>query len=393
MQLILQARNLTTGDGQSLAVGDGHSEPVPFSGIGDFCRRVDLRQVNKRGLECLIKAGALDALGERAKLLAMIDRMMKLSDLYHQASARGQLAFDALAPTAADDSNLLSDQFSVPTVSQKDLLAWEKELLGTYVSEHPLQRLLNAWSGQQKGLYTSLDQIDDSLKGRKVVVTGRVIRSRVVTTRKGDEMAFVELEDLNGSMDVVVFPKTYSNSKELLVEDQLLVIEGRVDVREGKVQIVTDSLQDLALADIGLAAGDGGGEAPAQSPPVKKGGVPAPPWWDGVPVSGLHGGTGTLKASVPRYSVPPLGGAKVHLLEINLHCTGNRESDVQLMRSVYEMLEQRPGPDRFLFNIISDKGRVQLDFPNATTRFESELENALRQTLGADALYVQWTEA
>jgi hypothetical protein len=111
---------------------------------------------------------------------------------------------------------------------------------------------------------------------------------------------------------------------------------------------------------------------------------PAPPRRNGAAAPGLQGGIGTLKASVP---------AKVRLLEINLHCTGDRDSDKQLMRKVYQMLEQRPGPDRFLFNIISDKGRVQLDFPNATTHFEAELENALRQTLGDDALYVQWTEA
>ena len=84
---------------------------------------------------------------------------------------------------------------------------------------------------------------------------------------------------------------------------------------------------------------------------------------------------------------------KVHLLEINLRCSGDHDQDRQMMRKVYRMLEQRPGPDRFLLNIINDKGCVQLDFPNVTTHYEPELDNALRTMLGENALYVQWTEA
>jgi DNA polymerase-3 subunit alpha len=365
------------GEGAVQLILQARTEHGPFTGIGDFCRHVDLGQVNKRGLECLIKAGTLDALGERPKLLAMIDRVMKLSALYHQASAVGQLAFDALAPSASDDSGLLADQFLVPPISQKDALAWEKELLGTYVSDHPLQHLLSARDGQQNRLYTPLDQIDDGLKGHKVVIAGRISRSRLTMTRKNEEMAFVELEDLSGSMDVVVFPRTFSDSKELLVEDQLLAIKGRVEVREGKVQVIADSVQDYALADMGLTTSEsltiGGGQSPAAD-------RLAPAGWASRPEQ--DGGIGKAITS-----------PKVRLLEINLHCSGDREQDVLLMKKVYQILEQRPGPDRFLFNIISDKGRVQLDFPNATTRFEPELENVLRAALGDDALYVQWTEA
>jgi DNA polymerase-3 subunit alpha len=360
---------------------------------------VDLGQVNKRGLECLIKAGTLDTLGERAKLLAMMDRLMKLSALYHQASAIGQLGFEALAPSASDDNALLAGQFFVPPVSPKDVLAWEKELLGTYVSEHPLQRLLAAWGGQQNRLYTPLDQVDDALKGHKVIVAGRVIRSRPTMTRKNEEMAFVELEDLNGSIDVVVFPRTFSNSKELLAEDRLVVIVGRVDVREGKVQVIADSVQDLAMTDINLAAGDsqddarGGGLSPAtsngQSPAAGDGNSPAIPPRGGTEYLPRTGGTEYLGNGMGKAISPP----KVRLLEINLRCTGDHDRDMQMMREAYQMLEQRPGPDRFLFNIISDEGRVQLDFPNVTTRYEPELDKALRTALGENALYVQWTEA
>ena len=325
------------GEGALQIILQARADHGPFAGVADFCRRVDLRQVNKRALECLIKVGALDTLGERPRLLAVIDRMLGLSHLHHQASAVGQLAFDTWPHQASDDSDLMSDQLFFPPVSQKDMLAWEKELLGIYISDHPLQRLVQSASKD----YTPLDQIDDSLKGQKVMVAGRVTRARPTMTRKGEEMAFVEMEDLNGSIDIVVFPKTYKTYREFLAEDRLLVIQGKVDVRDGKVQIIGDTIQDYALADAG-------------------------------------------KSNVP---------IRVRLLEVNLYCSGNRDSDVHLLRKVYEMLEQRPGSDRFCFNIISDQGRVQLDFPNVTTHFEPELEDILKATLGENALHVRWIEA
>ena len=316
-------------------------EHGPFKSLADFCRRVDLRQLNKRSLECLIKAGALGPFGERPTLLAMIDRMVGLSELYHQASAIGQLGFEVMFSAASDEADLLLDPSHVPPVSQKEVQNWEKELLGACISDHPMQPLIDACNGQSKNNYTSSNQVDPSLKGHKVTVAGKVARSRVVTTKKGDEMSFVTLEDVAGSLEMVVFPKVYGKHKHLLVEDQLLVVEGKVDVRDGKVQILADSITDLSVA--------------------------------------VPGKTSDL----PR----------VHLLEISLQLSGDRERDAQLMHQVYQTLESHPGPDRFLFNVISEKGRVQLDFPNATTRYEPALEHILRTALGPEAIQVRWTEA
>jgi DNA polymerase-3 subunit alpha len=325
------------GEGALQVMLQARADGGPFAGAVDFCQRVDLRAVNKRALECLIKVGALDSLADRPKLLVIIDRMMGLSQLHHQAAAVGQLTLDGLHSDTSDDRDLMSDQVAGPPVSQKEMLAWEKELLGVYVSEHPLQRLLESTSRD----YTLLDRIDDSLKGRKVTIAGIVTRLRLTTTRKDEEMAFIEMEDLNSSVDVVVFPRTYDKHKELLAEDRVLVIEGRVDLRNGEVQIICDSVQDYALADIA--------EKPA---PVR-----------------------------------------VRLLEVNLHCSGNRDRDMNLWRRTYEILEQRRGSDRFRFNIISDQGCVQLEFPNVTTHCESELQNLLKETLGENALHVRWVDA
>jgi len=325
------------GEGPVQAILQGRADGGPFAGVTDFCRRVDLRQVNKRALECLIKVGALDGLGDRPKLLAIIDRMMSLSHLYHQSAADGQLTFDVWDSDMSDDSNLMSDQVFVPPVSEKEMLTWEKELLGVYVSEHPLQGLPQS----AREDYTLLDQIEESLQGRNVTIAGIVTRLQPTITSNREEMALVEMEDLTSSIAVVVFPKTYNKYKDLLAEERLLVIEGKVALYKGEVEVICNSVQDYALADVG-------------------------------------------EGSTP---------AHVRLLQISLHCSDNRDRDVHLLRKAFEILQQRKGPDRFRFNIISDQGCVQLDFPNATTHFEPELETLLKETLGENALHVQWTEA
>jgi len=309
----------------------------PFAGLADLCRRVDLRQLNKRVLECLIKAGALDAFGDRPRLLSIMDRMLSLSSMQHQASAIGQLTFDVLQTNTSHDSELLSDQFPVPPVSQKELLAWEKELTGTYISEHPLQSL----AAHAPADHTPIDQLDESLKGRKVTVGGMIKHVRVTTTRKGDEMAFAEVEDLTGSMDVVVFPRTYQQHKELLTEDRLVILHGKVDVRDNSIQIIADALHDYALAEAG------------------------------------------------QLDRPP----QVRLLEVNLQCSGNHETDMHLLNQVYGLLQRHPGSDRFVFNIVDSHGRVQLEFPNVTTRLSQDLTSQLEATLGQNALHIRWVEA
>jgi DNA polymerase-3 subunit alpha len=189
--------------------------------------------------------------------------------------------------------------------------------------------------------YTTLDQVDESLQGRDITIAGMVTRVRSTVTHKGEDMAFVEMEDLSSSIDVIVFPKAYKRYQAFLAEDRLLVIQGKVDMRDGKAQIISESIQDYALADVGEQV------APAQ----------------------------------------------VRLIEVNLTCTGNHDADMKLLNKAYQILQRRQGADRFYFNVIMDRGRVQLDFPNATTHYEPELENLLKEALGQSAILVRWTEA
>jgi DNA polymerase III alpha subunit len=260
--------------------------------------------------------------------------MMGMSQVHHLAAEKGQLAF---AASAMPQDNILGDLRFVPPIEQKQILTWEKELLGTYISEHPLKILVANGGGR----YTWLNQIDESFVGQAVTIAGTVTRVQHTMTRNNEEMAFIELEDLNSSISVVVFPRTLAKFRELLVEDRMVVIGGDVDQRNGDLQILCNTVTDLVFAD-----------TPKGSPRVR-----------------------------------------VSLLDLDLRCSGNRERDVQLMREVYHMLDERKGADCFRFNIISDVGCVQLDYPNATTLVDDELMRELKQMLGDDAVRAQQIDA
>jgi DNA polymerase-3 subunit alpha len=225
VELILQAR-----DGK------------PFSSLTDFAERVDLRQVNRRGLECLIKVGALDDFGERGRLLATIDRTLGVSASSHEAREVGQLTlFGGLGVAGQEDLLASSDISSGGQVGRKEVLDWEKELVGVYVSSHPLQQMTN---DLMNVVTHGTLEVTEELANKTVIVAGMITDVRQITTKKGDAMAFVRLEDLQGNLDVTVFPQLYRDQRTLWATDKIVVVHGKVDVRNGRVSILADSVQD-----------------------------------------------------------------------------------------------------------------------------------------------------
>jgi DNA polymerase-3 subunit alpha len=318
----------------------------PFVNLDDFCHRVDLRQVNRRGLECLIKAGALDCFGKRSQLLEVVDRMLAVSQQSHQAQDVGQMSlFEAggLGPGGNGSHQTFDRLPDVPDVPPKELLAWEKELLGAYLSEHPLHRL----AGQVQDTITALcGQIDATLAGQKVIVAGMVSGTRVITTKKGETMAFVQLEDLQSGVEVTVFPRVYAQTSGLWAEDNLVVVTGKVDERGGKVSIIADSAVEYVA--------EGRPTTNDQRPTTKEPGRSSP---------GHH-----LLVTLPRST--------------------DQEQDIVRLGQVYDLLASYQGTDRFSLFVSQGVRRVQVDFPNTTTRYCVGLVNRLEEMLGPGAVRV-----
>ncbi len=336
-------------------VGDGPVEAIlqaragqPFRDLGDFCRRVDLRVVSRRALEGLVRVGALDVFGPRARLLAALDRMLSLSSRIHQARESGQLSlFDDSTGVAVDDEKALF--IGLPPIAglpQRELLGWEKELAGTYLSEHPL---VTAMRDLSDVLTANIGQLQDERPEQMVTVLGEVQRVRRHTTRNGEEMAFVTLEDLYGSGDVVVFPRLWAASKEKWLPGRTLVVGGKVNVRNEQVSLVCEWVKEPD--EVARPRSE---PAPRPAPLAR----PAPP-------------------------PEPPASPSCRTIQVTIRRSGDARQDVRLLSAVHEMLVSYPGDDRFTFLLRSGpNGDQLLEFPNACTGYCRELGEKLSELLG-----------
>lgn len=365
----IEGENIRFGLGAIKNVGDGPVMAIisargdrPFSSLTDFCRRVDLRSVNRRALESLIKAGALDEFGPRARLLSAIDRMLAFSARAHQAREVGQRSLFDIGGGIPEDEDLFIGLPPVPEASRQEVLEWEKELMGAYLSEHPLTRALREL-GDVVNAY--IGQLPEEQHEAVVTLAGLVRRVRRHKTRDGKEMAFVTLEDLTGACDVVVFPRTWSESREKWQPDQIVVVCGKVDARREPPSLICEWVKLPEEVVRPRANGPGVAMEPvAESIPSS----PPPP----APVS-----------------VPPSFTGRT--VQVTIHRSGDNERDFRLLSAVHEMLTAYPGKDRFTFRLVggpSGNGEVVLEFPNHSTGYCDELGEKLAELLGPGAVKV-----
>ncbi|MEM7536350.1 MAG: DNA polymerase III subunit alpha [Chloroflexota bacterium] len=230
------------GEGPVQAILEARDEGGPFSTLEEFCDRVDLRKVNKRSLECLIKVGAFDRFGNRAQLLAVVDQMVSYSTSNHNARQSGQLSmFDMLGGDSAGMMAAVPIKLQdIEEVSGRDKLLWEKELLGVYAMSHPMQQI---GADLEKIVTCSCNELDERYDGQNITMAGMISSVRVINTKKGDPMAFVNLEDLKGQCEMVVFPRTYAEVKDKLIEDTVVLVKGKAQTREGQTNLLADSFQ------------------------------------------------------------------------------------------------------------------------------------------------------
>jgi DNA polymerase-3 subunit alpha len=342
----VQGPAIRYGLGAIKNVGEGPVETIlaarepggPFKDIDDFCQRVDLRQVNRRALECLVKAGALSPFGTRAQLLAIMDRMIGISQQAH-GSAQQYTMFDMPAFTAT--ARLASDLPEVLDVPRRELLGWEKDLVGAYISDHPLSRV---WASLEESITVLTGQIDETMAGRSVTVAGLVNYVRPHITKKGDPMAFAQIEDLQGTLEVVIFPRVWEQSRELWEPERVLVVRGKVSLRGREPSLIVDS----ATNEITTAR-----PRETESPPPS------------VLQTPVH-----IHISIPR--------------------SPNLEQLIKQLGQIYDLLQSFPGEDHFsLYVENGSQGRVQIDFPNDTTGHCVDLEQGLRTLVGAGTVRVE----
>ena len=207
-------------------------ESGPFRDIYDLCERVNLRKINKRTLEALIKAGGLDCLGKtRAGLMAVLERAVSMGQKKAKEKAQGMISMlDMLGGKKAEGeapAPLIVDE-DVPEWHDEEKMRLEKEALGFFLSSHPLLRYRHELKRMNLNTLAELKELPG---GMIVRVAALVTSLREYINKKGDKMAFLQLEDLTGTGECTLFSNVYLEARELLGQDQPLVFEGKVDVR------------------------------------------------------------------------------------------------------------------------------------------------------------------
>ena len=222
-----------------------------FKDLYDLCARVDTKRVNRRALEALVRAGALDDLGvHRASLLASIDLALEAANQQHKSAAAGQN--DMFGIAAPEDAVQTYQQ--VEPWKKEDLLAREKETLGLYLSGHPIDGYI-----EELDQFTSCRLVDIDLgneKGKKsVTLAGLVVGVRTMHTKSGSRMAFLQLDDKTARVEVGVFSEIYDQRRDVIHKDKVLVVKGKAshDHFSGGIRLSADELFDIEQARSHLA--------------------------------------------------------------------------------------------------------------------------------------------
>ena len=236
------------GQGPVDAILSSREKGGPFNDINDFARRVDLRTVGKRALESMIRVGALDRFGPRPALLAALDSILSVNASNFRAADSGQLSLFGAHTGVTEDIHLPK---IVAEVSRREMLNWERELIGLYVSDHPLSPVMEALT---QAVTHFAGQLNDASHGEKVRVAGMVTRIRNHQTKNGQQMAFATIEDIQGNIELVIFPRTWEKVQSLVQFDNIILVDGKVDNPEGTeskvlVDAVSSDLKVITAAE------------------------------------------------------------------------------------------------------------------------------------------------
>lgn len=211
----------------------------PYSGLADLLERVPSKDLNKKSLESLIKSGALDSIGERNQMLGNLEAILE----YHKNSARSRAQNQSsLFGLMSERANLPQLKLnSAPPATKEEKLRWEKELLGLYVSGHPLERLKDKLEKEKM----KIEQAKTLADGAPALVGAMVESIRKINTKNGEPMAFLKLLDFTGAMETVVFPRVLSQYSSLIAEEAGIKIKGRVSHRNGQVSLIANEIKAL----------------------------------------------------------------------------------------------------------------------------------------------------
>ncbi len=228
----------------------------PFKSVTDLLERIEDKDLNRKSLESLIKSGALDSLGERGMLLSNLETMINFHKEISVRKASRQVSLFAIAGIEEGRDIKLSP---APEAGRRDKLAWEKELLGLYITEHPFAE----YRAQVAHCSTPLSELSQSLVNREIVVAGVITIIKKILTRKNETMLFVKLED-GATIEVIVFPKLLTENPLIWQEGKIILCQGTVSDKDGQLKLLANRAVELTPENASIAIREFSKSSPAR---------------------------------------------------------------------------------------------------------------------------------
>lgn len=220
-----------------------------FNNLESFFSSVNLRLVNRKTIESLIKAGAFDSLENRGKMLFNIDQLMAFGSKIQKEQSLGQT--DLFGGTLSGSASILSLNESPESVGSREMLSWERELLGLYLSHHPLEDFETILSD----LAVPTSRILPELEGQNATLGGSLISIREITTKNNSKMAFVRIADSEGEVELVIFPSIYKDVAPLLQRDTVVLAKGKISAKgsngttSNEPKLLVDELREISQSE------------------------------------------------------------------------------------------------------------------------------------------------
>ncbi len=226
------------GQGISSSITAERKRGGKFKDLPDFLDRIKDKNLNKKSLEALIKSGAMDEFGERGVLLANLENLLA----YHKERVSTPDNQESLFGLMENTSTLPVLRLTpAATISDKDRLAWEKELLGLYISGHPLE----GHKDKLLQIKTSISKLGELRAETETVIAGLVEEARDVLTKNNERMVFMKLADLSGAIEVAIFPRILEEFRQFVQSDLCIAIKGRVSRRNGETSFIAEKIKAL----------------------------------------------------------------------------------------------------------------------------------------------------
>ena len=240
-----------------------------FNSLEDFCQHVSPQVVNRKSMESLVKSGAMDSFGSRSQLLHNLDNILALSNRLQRDASSGQVNLFGEA-TSVEAMPALTLELPAVEFSPAEQLLWERELLGLYLSKHPLEDFERILSDRT----LKIAQLKPEMDGAGVSVGGSITELREITTKNGSKMAFVKLADTSGEIELVLFPKIYKQSE--LARDGVVIATGKLNSRDRRSGAVLDELKVIPEKVELISAQDAKNYKPKSKRPIAPKIVTAP---------------------------------------------------------------------------------------------------------------------